>query len=66
MREFLQRRWDIYNSFDPKFREALETQNLDKVNKVLGDVPVPEAEKLVEMLQESGVLSFRSTEVGIH
>lgn len=66
VREFLQRRWDIYNSFDPKFREALETQNLDKVNKVLGDIPVPEAEKLVEMLQESGVLSFRSTEVGTH
>ncbi|OXC85092.1 cell division cycle protein 37 [Cryptococcus neoformans] len=58
VRAWLQQKWDIFKSFPPRFQEALKTENLDKVNKVLGDMKVPEAEKIVELLQEGGMLSF--------
>jgi len=63
VRQFLQRRWDIFQSFDEPFRKALETQQLDQVNKVLGAMPLDKAEKVVGDLQESGILNFKSTEV---
>ncbi|WFD34549.1 hsp90 co-chaperone Cdc37 [Malassezia cuniculi] len=63
VRTWLQRRWDIWQEFDPAFRAALESQDLDRVNAVLGKMPVPDAEKVVVQLQEGGILSFRSTEI---
>jgi cell division cycle protein 37 len=55
----LQRKWDIFQQFPDKFREALLTENLDEVNKVLGRMKVAEAENVVELMQEGGMLSFR-------
>jgi cell division cycle protein 37 len=38
---------------------ALQTEKLDEVNKVLGRMKVAEAESVVELMQEGGMLSFR-------
>jgi cell division cycle protein 37 len=38
---------------------ALKTKKLEEVNKVLGKMKVPEAEKVVEDLQQGGMLAFR-------
>jgi cell division cycle protein 37 len=43
---------EIFESFAPNMREALESGNLDKVNVVLGNMSVLHAEKLVEQLGE--------------
>jgi cell division cycle protein 37 len=59
VRAFLQRKWDIFQSFDEDFRSALLTEKLDEVNKVLGKMKVSKAEEVVELMQEGGMLSFR-------
>lgn len=58
VREFLQKRWEIYESFPVGLKKALATKSLEGVNKVLGKMAVEEAEEVVEKLQESGILSF--------
>lgn len=58
VRTALQRRWDIFQGFDPKLQRALQGGNLDIVNKVLGKMPVGEAEQVVELLQIAGILQF--------
>ncbi|GAA5958756.1 hypothetical protein JCM8115_000343 [Rhodotorula mucilaginosa] len=58
VREFLQKRWDIFESFPKNLKAALKEKSLDKVNKVLGKMSVDEAEIVVEQLQEAGILSF--------
>jgi cell division cycle protein 37 len=58
VREFLQKRWEIYDSFPVGLKKALATKSLEGVNKVLGKMAVEEAEEVVEKLQESGILSF--------
>lgn len=58
VREFLDRRWKIFNDFSEEMREALKSQELDKVNKVLGEMAVEPAEKLVELLDQAGILNF--------
>jgi len=58
VREFLDRRWKIFNDFTTEMQEALKTQNLDKVNKVLGEMAVEPAEKIVELLDTAGILNF--------
>ena len=63
VREWLQRRWDIFNSFDVDFRRALETKDLDQVNQALGRMPVAQAEVVVQDLDRAGILNFRSTEI---
>jgi len=63
VREWLQRRWDIYMSFDEDFREALASKSLDKVNEVLGRMPVAKAEVIVQDLDRAGILNFSSTEI---
>ncbi|PKI85292.1 hsp90 co-chaperone Cdc37 [Malassezia vespertilionis] len=63
VREWLQRRWDIFTSFDEDFRRALETNDIKKVNNVLGNMPVDKAEKVVQDLDFAGILDFSSTEV---
>ena len=63
VRHWLQRQWDIFSNFDEDFRKALNTQNLDKVNEALGRMPVAKAEKVVQQLDEAGILNCSSTEV---
>lgn len=57
VRQFLQKRWDIFQSFSKGLQGALKEKSLEKVNKVLGKLEVPEAEEIVQQLQESGILS---------
>lgn len=48
----------IFEGFKPEMREALESGSLDRVNEVLGRMPVPEAEELVGEFSEAGILSM--------
>lgn len=57
VRQFLQTRWDIFQSFSKGMQRALTEKSLEKVNKVLGKLDVEEAEEIVKNLQESGILS---------
>ncbi len=63
VREMLQRRWEIWQGFTSELREALTTKELERVNKVLGKMKVDEAEQVVGLLDEAGILSFSSREV---
>jgi len=58
VRKALQIQWDVFNSFADNMKEALKSQNLDKVNKVLGAMEVSDAEEVVKLLEVSGILSF--------
>ncbi|EIW68660.1 hypothetical protein TREMEDRAFT_31687 [Tremella mesenterica DSM 1558] len=58
VRAFLQHKWEIFTSFSSNLQTALKTEKLDEVNKVLGVMKVSEAEKIVELMQEGGMLSF--------
>ncbi|KAM7193259.1 Cdc37 N terminal kinase binding domain containing protein [Naviculisporaceae sp. PSN 640] len=49
---------EIFESFKPEMRKALETGSLDEVNKVLGNMTVEDAEELVGKLGEAGILSL--------
>ncbi|BGP16258.1 hypothetical protein JCM10213_007701 [Rhodosporidiobolus nylandii] len=60
VREFLQKRWDIFEAFPKNLKKALGEKSLEKVNKVLGKMAVEEAEEVVEKLQEAGILSFET------
>ncbi|KAI1330424.1 hypothetical protein F5Y16DRAFT_363097 [Xylariaceae sp. FL0255] len=53
-----QRGREIFENFAPDMRKALETGSLDKVNEVLGKMKVPEAEEVVGLLSEAGILSL--------
>lgn len=46
---------EIFESFKPEMKRALETGSLDKVNKVLGEMKVDEAEDLVGKLGEVSI-----------
>lgn len=59
VKEFLQKRWDIFEAFPKGLKKALAEKSLEKVNKVLGKMAVDEAEEVVEKLQEAGILSVR-------
>ncbi|KAL5531180.1 hypothetical protein ACEPAG_4056 [Sanghuangporus baumii] len=63
VRRVLQMRWDVFNDFRDDVKEALKSQKLEQVNKVLASMSVEEAEKVVQLLDQSGILSF--TEGGI-
>lgn len=43
---------EIFESFAPDMKAALETGELDKVNKVLGEMSVEDAEELVNLFSE--------------
>ncbi|KAH9936657.1 Cdc37 N terminal kinase binding-domain-containing protein [Fomitopsis serialis] len=58
VRKMLQLRWDVFDGFPPELQEALKTQELDKVNKVLGNMKVDDAEQVVKMLDIAGILNF--------
>jgi len=48
----------VFESFPPGLQRALETGELDEVNKVLGRMGVEEAEEVVEKMGGSGMLSM--------
>ena len=59
VRAFLERKWEIFEGFDEVMKGALRTESLDEVNKVLAGMKVSEAEEVVGLMQEGGMLSFR-------
>ena len=48
----------IFETFPPGLRSALESVSLDKVNEVLGKMSLDEAEQVVEQLGNGGMLSL--------
>ncbi|KAE8380283.1 Cdc37 N terminal kinase binding-domain-containing protein, partial [Aspergillus bertholletiae] len=48
----------IFESFSNEMQQALNSESLDEVNKVLGKMSVEEAEDVVEKLGQSGMLSL--------
>lgn len=54
----------IFETFPPGLQRALESGNLDEVNKVLAKMSVEEAEEIVEMLGE--VCAFKATFLYFH
>lgn len=58
VREWLQRRWEIFESFPEGLKKALGKKELKGVNRVLGKMAVEDAEEVVGLLQEAGILSF--------
>lgn len=48
----------IFERFPPGLQRALESGKLERVNEVLGKMSVEEAEEVVEMLGEGGMLSL--------
>ncbi|KAI1393785.1 uncharacterized protein F4822DRAFT_385836 [Hypoxylon trugodes] len=48
----------IFEGFTPDFQKALETGSLDKVNEVLGKMKVEDAEEVVGLLGDAGILSL--------
>ncbi|GAA5901116.1 Hsp90 co-chaperone CDC37 [Sporobolomyces salmoneus] len=63
VKQFLQKRWDIFESFPKNLKKALGEKSLEKVNKVLGKMSVEDAEEVVGQLQEAGILSFETNEI---
>ena len=49
---------EVFASFPPNLQKALQTGELDEVNKVLGKMSVSEAEEVVGKLSEGGMLSM--------
>ncbi|CAO3615664.1 unnamed protein product [Cunninghamella echinulata] len=47
---------EVYHSLPPNFREALETADLDKINKVLDKMKVEDAEFVIEVCSNYGFL----------
>ena len=58
VRKALQMQWDVFNGFEEDMKVALKSQKLEAVNKVLGSMKIVDAERIVELLQVSGILSF--------
>lgn len=50
---------EIFNHFPPGLQRALESGSLDEVNLVLGKMSVDEAEEIVELLGQGGMLSLQ-------
>ncbi|KAJ9639656.1 hsp90 co-chaperone Cdc37 [Knufia peltigerae] len=50
---------EIFERFPPGLQRALESGSLDEVNVVLGKMSVDEAEEIVELLGQGGMLSLQ-------
>jgi cell division cycle protein 37 len=59
IRAFLQMKWDLFEAFPQDLKDAMKSESLEAVNKVLEKMDVQEAEKIVNDMQEGGMLSFR-------
>ncbi|KAG9285178.1 hypothetical protein G9A89_004393 [Geosiphon pyriformis] len=51
-------RYEIYMTLSQDLREAFETEELEKINLVLGKMSVDEAEKALEIINKAGVLTI--------
>ncbi|EON98049.1 putative hsp90 co-chaperone cdc37 protein [Phaeoacremonium minimum UCRPA7] len=49
---------EVFETFKPEMKKALESGSLDEVNKVLGNMNIEEAEDLVGKFGEAGILSL--------
>lgn len=58
VRKALQMQWETFDGFEEDMKDALKSQKLESVNKVLGAMKIEEAESVVQLLQISGILSF--------
>lgn len=58
VRKALKMQWEVFDGFEEDMKAALKSQKLDTVNKVLGSMKIEDAERVVELLQISGMLSF--------
>lgn len=58
VRKALQMRWELFCGLPEDLQEALKTNDLAVVNKVLGNMPVSVAENAVKALDMGGILSF--------
>ncbi|KAH9042195.1 Cdc37 N terminal kinase binding-domain-containing protein [Lactarius pseudohatsudake] len=58
VRKVLQMRWDLFCELPEDLQEALKTNDLAVVNKVLGNMPVSIAENAVKALDMGGILNF--------
>ncbi|KAH8989665.1 Cdc37 N terminal kinase binding-domain-containing protein [Lactarius hatsudake] len=58
VRKVLQMRWDLFCGLPEDLQEALKTNDLAVVNKVLGNMPVSIAENAVKALDMGGILNF--------
>ena len=58
VRKALQMRWDLFCGLPEDLQEALKTNELAAVNKVLGNMPVSVAENAVKALDMGGILNF--------
>lgn len=58
VRKALQFRWDVFSGFPEEMQEALKSGELVKVNEVLANLEVLEAEQIVQSLDMAGILSF--------
>ncbi|PHH63966.1 hypothetical protein CDD81_5185 [Ophiocordyceps australis] len=48
----------VFDGFDAEMKKAIETRSLDEVNRILGQMPVAEAENMVSLFGEANVLSL--------
>jgi len=60
VRQALQMRWDVFESFPEDLKAALKIGTLEEINKVLGNMEVSAAEAVVEKLDMAGIMSFVS------
>jgi cell division cycle protein 37 len=58
VRKALQMRWELFCGLPEDLQEALKTNDLAAVNKVLGKMPVSVAENAVKALDMGGILNF--------
>lgn len=58
VRKVLQMRWDVYEAFSDELKEALKAQSLDRVNGVLARMRLADAESVVGLLGNAGILNF--------
>lgn len=58
VRQALQFRWQTFQQLPKAMQEALKTNELAEVNKVLGAMDVAEAEAIVGALDSGGILNF--------
>ncbi|KAH8920989.1 hypothetical protein BT69DRAFT_1264947 [Atractiella rhizophila] len=63
VRAYLQNQWNVWQSFSDDLKVALKSGDLDSVNKVLGKMSVEEGERVVQGLDEGGILKFASNEI---
>ncbi|KAJ7147051.1 Cdc37 N terminal kinase binding-domain-containing protein [Mycena crocata] len=63
VRKALQLRWDIFQGLPDSLQQALQTEELAAVNKVLGDMEVSEAEEILQRLDFAGIIPFSESGV---